>query len=281
MLIERLFQTSIEVMLKPLLSLVLISASACSAPVTAPVEFDDLCAFVFEHAADEDQEALKLGIVNLQNWLDQNRASVEEGYVVNNLDPNWVEQHEGKAHDLTDLLGVALALRYNHNLERVMKRILHDNEEPSFDEEGRITGKRTYNTDHQCFIEGTCDFVSYDTEAIQNYPLGIEAQVKFHSELRRVQTDVGTAVIARNWMTAPSDFNWDWITLDLSYYMGLAIEVEPGVVERTEATWMLAGFAGAPVSVDMGLTMALDKMKTNAINFRAGLDAEYADQPSP
>jgi len=267
-------------MQKLLCSVVFLVFCACEKPLEAPVEFDDLCAFVFEHAGDEDTEALKLGIKNLQEWLARNRASVEEGYVVENLDPAWVESHEGKAYDLTDLLGVAFAMRYDHDLGRISKKILHDNEEPSFAEDGRLRDKRTYHSDHHCFIEGTCDFVSYETEAIQNYPLGIEATVKFHSELRRVQTEVGTAVIARNWLTSPSEFNWDWIQLDLSYYMGLAVEIEPGLVERTEATWMLAAFAGAPVSIDMGLAMALDKMKNNANGFREGLDNEY-NNPTP
>ena len=219
----------------------------CSPPVEAPTEFDDLCAFVFEHGGDEDPEALSKGVVNLQNWLTPNRQRVEEGYVVNNLDPSWVENHEGKAHDLTDLLGVAVALEYNHPLDRILKKMLHDNEEARIDEEGRIADKRTYNSDHHCFIEGTCDFVSYDTQAIQDYPLGIEATVEFYTELRRIQTDIGPAVVSRNWMTGPSEFNWEWLTLDLSYYMAVIVEEEPGVTIRTEATWMLAGFAGAPV----------------------------------
>ena len=259
----------------------LLLAASCSTPVEAPVEFDDLCAFVFEHGSDEDPEALAAGITNLQNWLDQNRGAVEEGYVVNNLDPTWVEEHEGKPYDLMDLLGVAFAMEYNHPLERILERILHDRTDPSFDEEGRLTNKRTYNSDRECFIAGTCDFVSYETEAIQNYPLGIEATVKFHSELRRVQTASGTAVVARNWMTAPSDFNWEWLTLDLSYYLAVIVEKEPNLVERTEATWMLAGFAGAPVSIEMGLSMALDKMRNGAIGFRNGLDAEFPDPPTP
>ena len=254
-------------------------ASACSPPVEAPVEFDDLCAFVFEHASDEDPEALAKGVVNLQNWLEQHRESVEEGYVVNNMDPTWVEAHEGKAYDLTDLLGVALALEYRHPLERILKRILSDPKPASIDEDGRTTHERIYNSDHECFISGACDFVSYDTQAVQNYPLGIEATVKFHSELRRIQTDLGPAVIARNWMTAPSDFNWEWLSLDLSYYLAVIIEKEPGVVERTEATWMLAGFAGAPVSIEVGLSMALDKMRNSALGFREGLDNEF--EPTP
>ena len=265
--------------MRSLLLPALVGGLSCSTPVEAPVAFDDLCAFVFEHASDEDPEALAQGVVNLQSWLERNRDSVEEGYVVNNMDPAWVEAHEGKPYDLTDLLGVALALEYRHPLERILGRILTDPKPADIDEEGRITHERVYNSDHECFIAGTCDFVSYDTQAVQNYPLGIEATVTFRSELRRIQTELGPAVIARNWMTGPSDFNWEWLSLDLSYYLAVIIEKEPGVVERTEATWMLAGFAGAPVSIEVGLSMALDKMRNSALGFRESLDTEF--EPTP
>ena len=167
--------------MRSLLLPALVGCLSCSTPVEAPVEFDDLCAFVFEHASDEDPEALAQGVVNLQSWLERNRDSVEEGYVVNNMDPAWVEAHEGKPYDLTDLLGVALALEYRHPLERILGRILTDPKPADIDEEGRITHERVYNSDHECFIAGTCDFVSYDTQAVQNYPLGIEATVTFRS----------------------------------------------------------------------------------------------------
>ena len=100
--------------MRPLLLPALVGCLSCSTPVEAPVAFDGLCAFVFEHASDEDPEALAQGVVNLQSWLERNRDSVEEGYVVNNMDPAWVEAHEGKPYDLTDLLGVALALEQGY-----------------------------------------------------------------------------------------------------------------------------------------------------------------------
>jgi len=254
---------------------------SCDPPHEAPVEFDDLCAFVFHHAGDEDTEALVKGIDNLTEWLAPHQVEAEIGYVVENLDPTWVEAHEGKPYDLTDLLGVAFATRYDHGLERMLKLILHDDEEAHLDAEGRVSSKRTYASDHKCFIDGSCDYVAYDTDAILYYPLGIEAVVKFRSDLRRVQTAKGPVVITRNWLTAPSDFNWDWINLFLSYYMGVLVEYEPGRVERTEATWMLGEFADAPLPLDMALAMTLDTMINSAAGFKTGLTNEYGGPENP
>ena len=268
--------------MRPLCSSVfLLMVIACDSPAPAPTTFDDLCAFVFEHGADDEQQQLSEGTENLTNWLATRQEEAAEGYVIDNLDPAWVEQHEGKPYDLTDLLGVAYAMRFEHSLERMLENDLDDDETAHIDEQGRTTSKRSYNSPHQCFIDGTCDFVSYDAEAITPYPLGIEAVVKFRTEFRRFQTARGQAVISRTWLVAPSDFNWDWIELELSYIMSLMVEIEPGLVERTEATWMLGRFADAPIPLDMVLTLALETMKNNAKSYRALLDAQDDDEIPP
>lgn len=259
-------------------SLVYVMVIACDSPAPAPTTFDDLCAFVFEHGADEDDQQLGEGTENLTAWLTTRQEEVGQGYLIENLDPAWVEQHEDKLYDLTGLIGVAHAMRFEHSLKRLLARDLHDDETTHLDEQGRIAAKRSYNSPHQCFIQGACDYVSYDTQTINHYPLGIEAVVQYRSEFRRFQTALGEAVIVRTWLTAPSDFNWDWIELDLSYVLTLMVEIEPGLVERTEATWMLGRFADAPMPLDMALALVLDTMKTNAANLRASLDAEHADE---
>ena len=97
---------------------VLAFGSACSPPVEAPTQFDELCSFIYKHADDEDPQALADGVVNLQNWLKSRRDEVREGYMVDNLDPEVVKTLDGQDHDLTDLLGVAFATQFTSTLDQ-------------------------------------------------------------------------------------------------------------------------------------------------------------------
>ena len=62
-------------------------SSACSEPPGAPSDYEELLAYVFEHAGDEDDEALAAGLENLHAWLQESSRleSVLEGYVIDAL----------------------------------------------------------------------------------------------------------------------------------------------------------------------------------------------------
>ena len=51
------------------------------------------------------------------------------------------------------------------------------------------------------------------------------------------------------------------------------VETEPGCVERTEITWILANFMGAPVPLDVGISLAIDTIIKNAESLERQLDA--------
>jgi hypothetical protein len=268
-------------MLRCLCLIALLVPAGCSPPPQAPTEFDDLCAFIFAHRDDSDLETLQLAVDNLQAWLKSNRESVEEGYVVQNIDPKVVEEMEGKPFDLTHLLGVAHATEYDASLEQMFDIILDPNEEASIDEEGRTTKKRTYLTDRDCFVAGTCNRLEYTNEAINDYPLTLEATVHYKSILRRIQTTEGPTIVAWNFFIEPSRFNFDWLSVDLTYYLGVSVEKEDKRVERTQATWILANMGDGPVPVDVGLSLALDEVKNGATWLKGEIFNRYGQGPDP
>jgi hypothetical protein len=255
-------------------------ALGCSPPVEAPTEFDELCSFIFTHADDEDERSLAEGIVNLQNWLAANRTEVEEGYMVDNLDEAVVQELDGAAHDLTDLLGVAFAARFDHGLNRSLAIELGDDPEVRRPEMWKRYN-RTVESDLDCFLEGRCDTLDYNVEAEQIYPMGLEAEVSYHARLRRLETDAGTAIIWRTWLNGPNQFNWDWVKVKLNFYLGVAVETQPGRMERTEASWMLANMGDSPVPHDVALSLALDTIKAGADRLRTRLAEEHGGPETP
>jgi len=259
-----------------ILPLLLVTSVACAPPVDAPSDFESLCAFIFEHAEDEEPEAMQDGVVNLQSWLDINREKIGEGYVVKSLDEGFVERFEEQAWDLTNLVGVAYATQYEYTMDQILETIIKDDEnEPRYDEEGRLTYRRTFNSDRECFLERRCDTLQYEIETIDSFAMNIEATMHYVANIVRFETEWGTAVVWRNWQLKPIAFNWDWIRFDLSYYLGVLVEIEPGLVERTEATWVLGEFANAPLPMDVALSMGVDTLIESTEELRDELAEAY------
>lgn len=246
---------------------------ACEPPPEAPENFDALGSFIFAHAEDEDTDILAKGIENLQAWLDAHRTEIGDGMVIDNLAPDVVEDFESKAIDVTEMIGVGYVHMYGHSLEPMYDAILGEDTEPQMHADGRVRSKRTYLSERDCFLEGGCETVAYTMESINDYPLGLEATVHYEADVRWVETKVGRAVVLRNWLIAPSTFNWAWLDVQLSYYLSIAVETEPGCVERTEITWILANFMGAPVPLDVGISLAIDTIIKNAESLERRLDA--------
>ena len=78
---------SIRAALLLVLATLMTLSAACSEPPGAPSDYEELLAYVFEHAGDEEDEALAAGLENLHAWLqDSSRLeSVLEGYVIDEL----------------------------------------------------------------------------------------------------------------------------------------------------------------------------------------------------
>jgi len=74
-------------MSKKLILFCLVGAG-CKPPPQAPSDLEDLCQFIFSHQQDEDTTELKLGLANLDTWIQtgSNLESTIEGYQINKLE---------------------------------------------------------------------------------------------------------------------------------------------------------------------------------------------------
>ena len=175
----------------------------------------------------------------------------------------------------------AFATTFDHSLTQSLDVGLND--DPAVQEpELWKSYERSNLGDIDCFIERRCDTLDYDVNAEQLYPLGLESVVSYHSRLRRIETPAGTAIIWRNWLNGPNRFNWDWVKVKLSFYLSVSVETEPGKIERTTASWILANMGDSPVPPDMALSLALDTVKASAERHRERLAEKYGNAtPTP
>jgi len=254
----------------------MLITGACSPPVEAPTQFDELCSFIYKHADDDDPKALADGVVNLQNWLKTRRDEVQEGYMVDNLDPEVVKTLDGQDHDLTDLLGVAFATQFASTLDQSMEVSLTDDPAQQAPDLWK-SYNRTNDDNVECFLAKTCDVLEYDVTAEQLYPLGLESTVRYHARIRRITTEAGEAVIWRTWLNGPNQFSWDWIKVKLNFYLGISVQTADGGMERTEASWVLANMGDSPVPPDVAMSLALDTVKDNAEKHRVRMLEKYGE----
>ena len=108
-------------------TLVALSVTAlmgCKAPPEAPKELEELAAFLFDHAADEDPEALEVGVANLDAWLSTRVDEAREGYTVSRLSADAIEG-VGVDSSLSDgLVGAAVATTLPKGTRKVTRALV-------------------------------------------------------------------------------------------------------------------------------------------------------------
>ncbi|HBU47988.1 MAG TPA: hypothetical protein DEB46_06720 [Myxococcales bacterium] len=235
----------------------------CHSAIEAPTDFDELLIFLFDHFDDEDTDHLVAGVENLVAYVEGHRPELKQGYVVDNLSSEVVEEIEGEAHDLTDLLGVAFTHDFQHSLQTMVDAQVLD--DPMVYWPGKYEKyDKSPVTDRECFLANSCPRYVQDTASINNLPLGLTADVEYRAVYRWIETSVGPAMVQRNHLLRLAKFNWDWIEMEFQYYLGVQVELEADSTNRTEATWMLANMGESPIPVDLGIQLALDSMRGSA-----------------
>ena len=161
--------------------------------------------YLFEHHQERSTAALRQGTENLDAWLLNNQDETWEGFEVSPLSNEQVAALDGTERDLTNLIGVAVGYDIPYPVREVMEVILFA-EPIEFNQGDIIEYERTVveNTE-ECFAERSCESLSYITEALGNYPLGLEVRSKTMNQYRWVDTDMGEVIIQRTWMMEPAE----------------------------------------------------------------------------
>ena len=176
--------------------MILLLSLACSAPVEAPEDFNELLSYLFEHTMNDD-DTLIAGANNLLDFAATNDEMLREGYAVDNLSQMALDSTGETFPTSEDTYGVTLQYSVGYSIENLAyANTAADGMEvyPA----NYLSYERENLTDVNCFLEKTCISFSYRSTILSSLPLGAEMLSSYISDIRWIDLDsprAGTPVL--------------------------------------------------------------------------------------
>lgn len=251
-----------------------LAAVACKAPPDAPQELDELVGYLYEHAGDEDTEALAAGVGNLSGWLQGRIDETVEGYSVNNLTDEAVDSLEDGHRDLSGLAGAAVghASPFPYDVVGTTAAMIAPDVLYPDTYEDYV---REYRTDPACFPAQVCGFMEFETESTSRYALGLEVSTNSIVQFRWIDTPAGRALVERTWLHSPAEVNLDFLDVKEQFYLWVFLpDVEGGSGSVSlQATWIVAQISGGEVPEGLALQLVVDSMSNSAATLDEYIEA--------
>ena len=239
-------------------AVVSLSLLGCKAPPEAPDKLESLAAYLFEHAADDEPEALEAGVMNLERWLDGNLAEARDGYTIHTLSTDAILGVGADPAHAQGLVGAAVATTLPKGPKRVTRALTMADPTAVFP--GTFTVyERDWLDDPSCFMEQKCRSASLHAQTVSQYPMSLEVASDIKAEYRWVEVDDGVAMVQRTWLRRPADVSRDWIAVPAQFFLSVNLPHE-GKTRRLQTTWIAAELGDTPVPEATALNMVIDSM---------------------
>lgn len=206
-------------------------------PPEAPKEYEALVGYIFEHMADEDPEALMVGLDNLDVWLSaDNRETVEAGVTIEGLEQAVVDPLEGHDHNVEDLAGVSM-LTYSDYGPKVIADALTQYSFKTIIPDVYITYDRDFETGKSCIVERECLWAEATAYTVADWGVLGEVTATRKIQFRWVETEAGWMFLQRWWLTEPSTGTKLDLRIQDQYYIGVNMADAEGT-GRIHASWL-------------------------------------------
>lgn len=244
---------------------------ACKAPPSAPVELDELCAWLFAHHED-DEAVLAAGLDHLAEQVEARREALLEGYAVGGIDAAAAEALDDGDHEVDGIFGVALLSELAHTpAEAAGAMVLADQEDVH---PGRYEDYETrFVGDAECFVAGLCESVEVEAWYTAHLFLGINSDNHDWHQYRWVEAGGGRVLAHRAWLVEPPAVTGGLVDVRDQYYLDLFLPTEAGL-DRLQASWIVLGGDAMPESAVQ--SMLVQGMTEHSDNVEAWLDGETA-----
>jgi hypothetical protein len=239
--------------------------SGCRPLPEAPMELDELCGYLFEHANDDDDTlALEAGAINLDAWLDVNIDATIEGYSVNTLSDDSVNALNDGERSLDGVKGAAVGHTSEYAITDLVSALVGDDMMAIYPDNYE-TFSRTFDDDPACFLAGDCVALQAETFSTIDYSV-VTVEVDSMVQYRWVETaDYGRVAIERTWMRTPATVSLDFLSVDQQYYVWMFIPGVDGSGSRSiQATWMVAQLGSGAPPEDVVLGIVVNSMSKGA-----------------
>lgn len=240
-------------------------ATGCRPLPDAPVELDQLCAYLFEHANDEDDtRAVEAGAINLDAWLDVNIDATIEGYAVDTLSDDAVNALGDGERSLDGVKGAAVGHTHEAPLDQLVTALVGDDMMDIYPDNYQ-SFSRTFDGDVDCFLAGECLSIQAESFSVIDYTV-VTVEVDSMIQYRWVDTaDYGRVAIERTWMRGPATVSLDFLAVDQQYYVWMFIpDNGTGGSRSIQATWMVAELGSGAPPEDVVLNLVVNSMTAGA-----------------
>ena len=243
--------------------------AACSAPVEAPEDFNELMSYIFLHTMTEDDAVLDAGITNLLAFSAENLEVLQEGYAIENLSQASLDSTGVAFPPLDDVYGVAL----QYSVDYPSRDIAYCNTAVDGEEvysANYISYDRESLSDLDCFLARTCPTFRYRSTIRTSLPLGAEMLSRYINELRWVDQEEGTAFIQRAWMDGDAESSASWADMTANFYLGYTYDTPAGS-ETIAASWAAIQMGELALPEDLAKSQAIDGLRSNGTDLNAWL----------
>ncbi len=214
----------------------LLCAVGCKPP-EAPKEYEALMGYLFEHTADEDDEALVVGLDNLADWLKGDQlAEAEAGYTLGTIPGSAIKGLEGHKHTNQGLEGVSLVTQSDYGSKKLMEALTQYSFKTIMPDV-YLTYDRTFDEGKRCIVERDCLWADGSVYSVADWGILGEVQADRRIEFRWVETDQGWVFLQRWWLTAPSTGTKLDLRIQDQYYIGINYQGGNGT-RRVHASWL-------------------------------------------
>ncbi len=208
----------------------------------APDNLEDLLVFGFAHFEDKPASLIDM-YEQLQPLVKKQRTAMSDGFRINNLSPEDLEEAGVQNPDIDKILGAVTFADYTHDLDEVMVPITHKHKDQIFEQ--FLAYKVIKDTDRGCFLDGECEFYEATVEQTVKVPLLGEATQQTRTAYRWVDGDV-PLVVGRYITSEPVDFSTNIAKINQQYGLSVMYPVGKGC-RRVEALWVEAKIIGMDV----------------------------------
>lgn len=252
--------------------MLLLLLTACAA--TAPEDIEDMLVYGFVHQPDERDNTMVSLSKNLIPWLEDHFDEATEGYGINRLTAEDLEDAGVDAEiDGDGIVGAVTGIDYAVSIDELAWGLTYADQSEVFSKyleyEGVDIG------DRDCFLSRECDRMSI-TETIHADlgVLGVESFFTNTFEIRWVDLgDERWAFATRTLGPEPVEFTVDWLKVYQQYAFTFGYPREDGTVRRAQAVWAESEIVGADVPEDFQINTAISTMQSAAAEMEAFLQA--------
>ena len=211
-------------------------ACGCRAP-EAPKEYEDLVAFLFEHAGDDDDAELVAGIDNLTDWLNGEQLDrAEAGMTIGPLPETAIDSLEGESLGVAGLAGVSLVTQSDYCADLLMEALTQYSFATIMPDVYTVYD-REFDIGDDCIVDRSCLIAEGHVYSIADWGLLGDVEANRQIEFRWVETALGWVFLQRWWLTEPSTGSALDLVIANQYYIGINLPMDQGT-RRVHASWL-------------------------------------------